>query len=70
MGVTIRSFGAIFFGFGISFLIIGLLGVRYGARPVMGTAGIMAAVGLIGGAIMLFAGSAMMRKAPQHPEQG
>ena len=63
MAVTIRSFGAIFFGFGITFLIIGLLGVRYGGRPGLGTAGLLAAVGLIGGAVMLGAGTMMMRSA-------
>lgn len=63
MAVTIRSFGAIFFGFGITFLIIGLLGVRYGGRPSLGTAGLLAAVGLIGGAVMLGAGTMMMRSA-------
>lgn len=65
MGVTIRSFGAIFFGFGITFLIIGWLGVRYGARPGLGTAGLFAAVGIILGAVMLGAGSALMKKSPE-----
>jgi hypothetical protein len=63
MGVTIRSFGAIFFGFGITFLIIGWLGVRYGARPGLGNAGLLAAVGIIGGVVMLAAGTMMMRSA-------
>lgn len=63
MGVTIRSFGAVFFGFGITFLIIGLLGVRYGARPGLGTAGLLAAVGLIVGAVLLGAGSMLARSA-------
>jgi hypothetical protein len=63
MGVTIRSFGAIFFGFGITFLIIGLLGVHFGARPGLGTAGLLAAVGLIAGAVMLGAGSMLARSA-------
>ena len=63
MGVAIRSFGAIFFGFGITFLIIGLLGVRYGGRPALGTAGLLAAVGLIAGAVMLGAGTMLMKSA-------
>ncbi len=63
MGVAIRSFGAIFFGFGITFLIIGLLGVRYGGRPELGMAGVLAAVGIIGGAVMLGAGTMLMRSA-------
>ena len=70
MGVTIRSFGAILLGFGITFLIIGWLGVRYGARPSLGHAGTFALVGIVVGAVLLFAGSAMMRKSPPHPEQG
>ena len=61
MGVAIRSFGAIFLGFGITFLIIGFLGVRFGARPGLGTAGLFAAVGIIAGAVMLGAGSMIMR---------
>lgn len=61
MGVAIRSFGAIFFGFGITFLIIGLLGVRYGGRPALGTAGLLAAVGIVAGAVMLGAGTMLMR---------
>jgi hypothetical protein len=65
MGVTIRSFGAIFLGFGITFLIIGLLGVHFGARPGLGTAGLMAAIGIIAGAVLLGAGSMMMRKSPE-----
>lgn len=65
MGVTIRSFGAIFLGFGITFLIIGLLGVRYGGRPALGAAGLLAAVGIVGGAVMFGAGSMMMRKSPE-----
>lgn len=63
MAVTIRSFGAIFLGFGFTFLVIGLLGVRFGARPGLGTAGILAAVGLVGGALMFGAGTMMMRSA-------
>ena len=65
MGVTIRSFGAILLGFGITFLIIGLLGVRFGGRPALGTAGMMAAIGIILGAVMLGAGTMMMRKSPE-----
>ena len=65
MGVTIRSFGAIFFGFGITFLIIGLLGVRYGGRPALGTAGMMAAIGIVVGAVLLGAGTMLMRKSPE-----
>lgn len=65
MGTTIRSFGAIFLGFGITFLIIGWLGVRYGARPALGTAGLLAAIGIVLGALMLGAGSMMMRKTPE-----
>jgi len=65
MGVTIRSFGAIFLGFGITFLIIGLLGVRYGGRPALGAAGLLAAVGIVGGAVMFAAGMMMMRKSPE-----
>lgn len=65
MGVTIRSFGAIFLGFGITFLIIGWLGVRYGARPGLGNAGLFALVGIVAGAVLLGAGQAMMRKTPE-----
>ena len=65
MGVAIRSFGAIFFGFGITFLIIGLLGVRYGGRPALGTAGMMAAIGIVVGAVLLGAGTMLMRKSPE-----
>lgn len=63
MAVTIRSFGAIFLGFGITFLIIGWLGVHYGSRPGLGNAGLFALVGIIAGAVMLGAGQAMMRKS-------
>ena len=63
MAVTIRSFGAIFFGFGITFLIIGLLGVQFGSRPNLGTAGLLAAVGIVGGAVMLGAGIALGKSA-------
>jgi hypothetical protein len=63
MGVTIRSFGAVFFGFGITFLIIGLLGVRYGGRPALGTAGLLAAVGIVVGAVLLGAGSMLAKSA-------
>lgn len=66
MAVTIRSFGAIFLGFGITFLIIGWLGVHFGSKPGLGNAGLFALVGIIGGAVMLGAGSAMMRKSSEH----
>ncbi len=65
MAVTIRSFGAIFLGFGITFLIIGLLGVHLGSRPGLGNAGLFALVGIIAGAVMLGAGQAMMRKTSE-----
>ena len=55
MGVTIRSFGAIFLGFGITFLIIGWLGVRFGGHSGLGNAGLFALVGIIAGAVMLLA---------------
>ena len=63
MAVTIRSFGAIFLGFGITFLIIGWLGVRFGSHPGLGNAGMFALVGIVAGAVMLGAGQAMMRKS-------
>ena len=63
MAVTIRSFGAIFFGFGITFLIIGSLGVHFGSRPSLGNAGLLALVGIVGGAVMLGAGVALGRSA-------
>ena len=56
---VLKSFGAIFMGFGFTFLVIGLLGVRYGARPALGTAATMALIGLVGGAIMFGGGTAM-----------
>ncbi len=59
---VIMSIGAIFFGFGLTFLIIGMLGVRYGARPELGTAGVMALVGIVGGAILGGGAIAMGRK--------
>jgi hypothetical protein len=59
---VVMSFGAIFFGFGITFLIIGLLGVHYGSRPSLGAAGILALVGLVGGAAMAGGAIAMGRK--------
>ncbi len=59
------SFGAIFLGFGITFLIIGLLGVHFGARPSLGSAGVLALVGLVGGAIMAGGALAMGEKSPQ-----
>ena len=65
MGVTIRSFGAIFLGFGITFLIIGWLGVRFGGHSGLGNAGLFALVGIIAGAVMLGAGQAMMRKSSE-----
>lgn len=63
MAVTIRSFGAIFLGFGITFLIIGALGVYFGSRPSLGMAGTLALVGLIGGAVMFGAGTALGRSS-------
>ena len=61
---TILSFGAIFLGFGFTFLVIGLLSVHYGARPSLGTAGMMAAIGLVGGAVMAGGALAMGKKSP------
>ena len=61
---TLLSFGAIFLGFGFTFLVIGLLGVHYGARPALGTAGMMALIGLVAGAIMA-GGALAMGKKPQ-----
>lgn len=61
--MTIRSFGAIFAGFGITFLIIGLLGVRFGGRPELGMAGTLAAVGLFGGAVLFGVGTALGRSS-------
>ena len=66
MGNAIRSFGAIFLGFGITFLIIGWLGVRYGARPNLGMAGVLAAVGLIGGAILFGAGHMLLGRSTKN----
>lgn len=63
MAVTIRSFGAIFLGFGITFLIIGWLGVHFGGHAGLGNAGMFALVGIVAGAAMLGAGQAMMRKS-------
>ncbi len=60
---TLLSFGAIFLGFGFTFLVIGLLGIRFGARPGLGTAGIMALIGLAGGAVMA-GGALSMGKKP------
>ena len=59
---VILSIGAIFLGFGITFLIIGSLGVRFGGRPALGTAGTLALVGLVGGAIMAGGAMAMGKK--------
>ncbi len=59
---TLLSFGAIFLGFGFTFLVIGLLSVHFGARPALGTAGIMALVGLVGGAVMAGGALAMGKK--------
>ena len=56
---VLKSFGVVFMGFGFTFLVIGLLGVRYGARPALGTAAMMALIGLVGGAVMFGAGTAM-----------
>jgi hypothetical protein len=61
---TILSFGAIFLGFGFTFLVIGLLSVHYGARSSLGTAGMMAAIGLVGGAVMAGGALAMGKKSP------
>lgn len=60
---TILSFGAIFLGFGFTFLVIGLLGVHYGSRPALGTAGMMALIGLVGGAVMAGGALAMGKKS-------
>lgn len=60
---VIRSFGAIFMGFGFTFLVIGLLSVRYGARPSLGTAGMMALIGLVGGAVMFGGGMAIEKSS-------
>jgi hypothetical protein len=59
------SFGAIFLGFGFTFLVIGLLGVHFGGRPALGMAGVLALVGLVGGAIMAGGALAMGKKSPQ-----
>lgn len=59
---VLLSIGAIFFGFGITFLIIGMLGVRFGGRPELGAAGTLALVGLVGGAIMAGGAISMGRK--------
>ncbi len=64
LATALVSFGAIFLGFGITFLIVGLLGVHFGSRPSLGTAGIMALVGLVGGAILYGAGATMGRRSP------
>ena len=55
------SFGAILMSFGITFLIIELLGARYGTPHRMG--GILAAVGLIGGAVLFGLGTMMKRSS-------
>jgi len=60
---AIRSFGAIFMGFGFTFLVIGLLSVHFGARPSLGTAGMMALIGLVGGAVMFGGGTAMAKSS-------
>ena len=60
---TLRSFGTIFLGFGITFLIIGLLGVHFGTRPSLGAAGTLAIAGIVGGAILAGAGTAMGRSS-------
>lgn len=59
---VILSLGAILFGFGITFLIIGLLGVHFGGRPELGTAGTLAIVGIVGGAVMAGGAVAMGQK--------
>jgi hypothetical protein len=59
---VLLSIGAIFFGFGITFMIIGLLGVRFGGRPELGAAGVLSVAGLVGGAIMAGGAVAMGRK--------
>ena len=46
-------------GFGFTFLVVGLLSVHFGARPTLGTAGTMALIGLVGGAVMFGGGMAM-----------
>lgn len=59
---VILSLGAILFGFGITFLIIGLLGVHFGGRPELGTAGTLAIVGIVGGAVVAGGAVAMGQK--------
>jgi hypothetical protein len=59
---VMMSIGAIFFGFGLSFIIIGMLGVRFGGRPELGTAGTLGFVGLVGGAVLAGGAIAMGRK--------
>ncbi len=56
---VITGFGAIFMGFGFTFLVVGLLSVHFGARSSLGTAGMMALIGLVGGAVMFGGGMAM-----------
>jgi hypothetical protein len=63
VATTLVSFGAIFLGFGFSFLVIGLLGVHFGSRPSLGTAGMMALVGFVGGAAMAGGGTALDRRS-------
>jgi len=65
LATTLRSFGAIFFGFGVTFLIIGSLGVHFGSRPSLGMAGVLSLVGLVGGAVLFGAGTAMGKASSQ-----
>lgn len=65
--MLLLSFGVLFLSFGGVILILGLLGVQFGSRESLGTAGLLALVFLVTGAALYGGGFAMGKRHDRAP---
>jgi hypothetical protein len=65
LSMTLAGFGVIFLGFGFTTLLLGMLGVHYGAREALGHAATVGGGMAVVGAILFGAGFSLNKKNPE-----
>jgi hypothetical protein len=65
LSMTLAGFGVVFLGFGFTILLLGMLGVHYGARESLGHAATIGGGMSVIGAILFGAGFSLNKKNPE-----
>jgi drug/metabolite transporter (DMT)-like permease len=65
LAMVLAGFGVVFLGFGGTILLLGALGLKFGARESLGSAGIIGLAMVLVGAVLFGAGYSVDKKNPQ-----